>query len=489
MGNFRPILAFVILCLTFCAPALISPAEAADPLRSALELRKKYAAEIEQLAAWCESNGLADEARQTRLAIIPNDPYKHYVPELPDLIGPPPLPKGASEKAVEWHERFWRLRRDHSAALFDMARGAIRGGRAGLAFELALASIQANPDYEAVRRLFGYQKFRDRWCTAYEVRQLRAGKVWSERFGWLPKAHLRRYEDGERYSGGRWISAAEDAQRHADIQSGWDIETEHYVIRTNHGIESAVALGVKLERLNRLWRQLFVRYYASEADVLALFDGRAKAAPPPEKLDIVYFRDRDDYIRSLKPAMPNVGISTGVYVERTRRAYFYADKQPDDRTLYHEATHQLFHQSRPVAPGIGQKANFWIIEGIAMYMESLRREDGYLVLGGRDDERLHAARYRLLHDNFYVPFGDFVGYGMETFQKDPRIATLYSQAAGQTHFLVHGDGGKYRDALVAYLSAVYSGRDDHDTLAKLTAAGYDDLDKQYRLFIEAKGEK
>ena len=121
-----------------------------------------------------------------------------------------------------------------------------------------------------------------------------------------------------------------------------------------------------------------------------------------------------------------------------------------------------------------------------MYMESLRREDGYDVLGGFDDVRLYAARYRLLHDHFYVPFGEFVDFGSEKLQKDPRICTLYSQAAGMTHFLIYYDGGRYRDALVSYLSAVYTGRDDHDTLSKLTGASYANLDKQYREFLEGK---
>ena len=75
---------------------------------------------------------------------------------------------------------------------------------------------------------------------------------------------------------------------------------------------------------------------------------------------------------------------------------------------------------------------------------------------------------------------------MEKLQKDPRIGTLYSQAAGLTHFLIYYDGGRYRDALVSYLSAVYSGRDDHDTLAKLTGTDYGELDKQYREFLEGK---
>ena len=103
--------------------------------------------------------------------------------------------------------------------------------------------------------------------------------------------------------------------------------------------------------------------------------------------------------------MPNIKITIGIYRDNPGCAYFFAGKDSDDRTMYHEATHQLFHESRLVAPAVGYKTNFWIVEGIAMYMESLRREDGYDVLGGFDDERMNAARYRLLHDHFYIPLG------------------------------------------------------------------------------------
>ena len=97
---------------------------------------------------------------------------------------------------------------------------------------------------------------------------------------------------------------------------------------------------------------------------------------------------------------------------------------------------------------------------------------------------MRAAQYRLLHDDFYVPLQEFTALGIERLQKDPRIATLYSQAAGLTNFLVYYDGGRYRDALVAYLVAVYTGRDDPDTLAKLTGVSYSTLDKQYHEFMD-----
>lgn len=462
--------------------AVTSRASAGDIGRAAADLRSKYAADIEQLARWCEKNDLPAEAKKTRHTLGPSDPCKLFVPILPEAIGPPKLPDDAAPKVVEWDARLGRLRRDHAMALYEMARQAAKTGRAGLAFELAITSLQADPDYEPARRLFGYQKFRDQWHTAYEVKKLRAGYVWSEKFGWLPKAYLRRYEEGQRYNDGRWISAKEDAERRRDIRSGWTLETEHYIIHTNHSMEAGAALAVKLERLNRLWRQMFVRYYASEADVMAMFDGRPKSQAAPPQHNVMYFRDRDDYERTLRASLPNIE-TAGIYLERPRCAFFFADKDADDRTLYHEATHQLFHESRPIAPDVGREANFWIIEGIAMYMESLRQEDGFYVLGGFDDQRLHAAQYRLLVDKFYVPLAEFTSFGMEKLQADPRIATLYSQAAGLTHFLVYYDGGRYRDALVSYLAAVYSGRDNLDTLSGLCATSYRELDKKYHEFI------
>jgi hypothetical protein len=188
----------------------------------------------------------------------------------------------------------------------------------------------------------------------------------------------------------------------------------------------------------------------------------------------------------LKPKMPGIEISAGVYAPeppQMRAAYFYANTPADDRTLFHESTHQLFNESRPVCQDIGGRANFWIVEGIATFMESLHEEDGYYVLGGSDDERFNAARVRLLRDKFYVPLVDFAGKSRQEFQHDPHLGTLYSQAAGLTRFLVFGEGGRYRDALVSYLQAVYTGRDTSDTLARLTEERFESLDGKYRKFI------
>ena len=113
------------------------------------------------------------------------------------------------------------------------------------------------------------------------------------------------------------------------------------------------------------------------------------------------------------------------------------------------------------------RANFWVIEGVAMFMESLRKEGSFYELGGFDDARMQAAQVRLLNDNFYVPLDEFCGYNSERLQSDPRVARLYSQSAGLTYFLIFYHDGRYRDALVNYLVRIYSGRDDLGTFGPL----------------------
>ena len=415
---------FVLLTAVGCVMfSLAAQARAEDIAAKTLALKNHYAADLVELAAWCEQEGLAAEAKKTRDALGPHDPYKLYLPVLPREVGPAKLPADAQPKAAQWQEKFVKLRHDQAAALYELARTAIRRHQGALAYGLVLDVIRADPDHEEVRRLLGYVKFRDGWYTPYEVRKLSAGQVWRDKFGWVPEAQLEHYERGERPAGSRWITAEEDARLHRDIRSGWEIETEHYAIRTNHSVEAGVALGVKLENLYRLWQQLFIGFYATDAYVAGLFNGHTqKQLPGPEshRFNVTCFRNREEYNRTLRTSMPNIGISFGFYFPKKRVAYFFAGRDSDDRTIYHEATHQLFGQSRRVSPTAGDKANFWIIEGIAMCMESLHQEDGYFVLGGLEDARMNAARYHLLNGDFYVPFAELIGYGKDDSRPSPR---------------------------------------------------------------------
>ncbi len=468
----------------------VSAALSADLWQLRSELWNHQAEQIDELVEWCEEKGLLREAETTRAWSVPHDPLRLHLVTLSE--GPrSAIDWSRSETDTEtaevarWREKFTELRREHATALMELARRAIRLRQGSLALELVLEAAREDPNHEAARQLLGYRKHNDGWFTPYSFSKMNQGQVWHERFGWLPEKFVPRYEAGERYSRKRWITAEEDARQHADVQHGWVVETEHYRIITDHSIEGGVKLGSHLERLYRIWQQVFVGYDQSLDQLATRFEGRSSRRDRQRsKYRVVYFQDRERYVESLRSIEPLIDMTIGIYFQSNRTAYFFASEEQDLDTVYHEATHQLFSESRPTARDAAARSNFWIVEGIALYMESMVEHETYVSLGGSDHIRVQAARHRLLVDDFYVPLSQLTQYSRRRLQTDPRIAMLYSQSAGLTHFLMHYEGGRYREAVVRYLLAVYTDRATPATLAQLTGVKYEDLDRQYRAFMQ-----
>ena len=467
----------------------------ADELADARSQRYgHHASRLEELAAWCDQAGLTEQAETARAWLPCRDPYKIYLFLPDDDSRTAHRPSHAESSADEsdplrtWRQRFDQLRRDQAEALFALARQAANEHRPSLALQLASETIRENPDHAEARRVLGYVRYHDTWQTRQAKRMLASGNVWHEEFGWLSKKHVERYKAGQRRFGSRWIDADEDARRRERIDVGWQVKTDHYMVTTNHSLEHGVELAVRLEQLHQVWQQLFADYYIGGRRVEQLFAGERHLPVRSQAHQVIYYRDREEYNDALRPAQPQIDMTLGIYFDSVRKAYFFAGEDQRTSTLYHEAAHQLFQETRRVADDVGRRHNFWILEGVATYMESLvecRPCDGavYWALGGANEGRLPAARYRLLEDNFYVPLAELTQMGMEDVQRHPEIAKLYSQSAGLATFLMHYDSGRYRDSLDRYLVAVYTGKAEPTTLAELTGVGYDQLDRQYRQFL------
>jgi hypothetical protein len=151
--------------------------------------------------------------------------------------------------------------------------------------------------------------------------------------------------------------------------------------------------------------------------------------------------------------------------------------------------HQLFQESRPAARQIGRDENFWIIEGVATYFETLTEHVDpaaglFYTVGESNAGRLPAARNRL-QEGFYVPLDELVRMGKTDVQQHADIAKLYSQSAGLAAFLMDAHDGRYREPLVRYLNEVYVDRDNEQSLRQATGGSYDELDAEYRRYIES----
>jgi hypothetical protein len=278
------------------------------------------------------------------------------------------------------------------------------------------------------------------------------------------------------------MSADDESVLRRDLKRGWRVESAHYVVTTNHSLEEGVRLSQQLERLYAVWQQAFVSYLVDDAELVRRFAGRV-AKGDPKQHNVVYYRTRGEYNDALRPLEPKIDITLGIYMDQPRVAYFFAGDDQEPGTLFHEAAHQLFQETRPVARDVARAANFWIVEGIACYMESLADHGDYVTLGGADAGRMPAARHRLLTDKFYVPLAELVEIGRDSLQSDARMPSIYSQSAGLADFFMHYGQGRYREALDRYLVAIYTGKATPRTLSGLARVDYPTLDRQYAEFM------
>lgn len=516
-----------LAALTLLPGTSTSAAENSEKFFSgAQKYQTRYAEKLEALAAWCDENDLKEQAEKTRNWIAP--------PEIEDEIRVSPLPKefwenessqttpstakksskksktkassgtktrkssssqtgqsAPKDLANEWESRFRQLRISASNDYVNFAKKTVSAGHVSLGFGLLMRALHENPDNLSARKILGYQRTKTCWQTDFEKMNLRAGSVWHEKFGWIPQKHVRKYENGQRFFNGQWISEEQDAQLHASIEKGWVVETGHFQIITDASIEDGVRVGQQLEKLYRVWKQLFLNYYATEKQIRSLFEKDSAKFTPIPRHRVLLFKSMEEYSSYLSSKNMLVQGSVGVYVHRSTGegvSCFVAGEE-NDRTIFHEVTHQLFEESCKTNPRNGELQNYWAIEAASTFMESFHdTEDGSHAVGGFEDERVRAARIYFVNSKVFVPFEEFVKVNRQTWQNSPKVGAFYAQACGMAHFLVFYEHGKYRDAFGRILFDVYSGRDTLETVSKLTGSSYETLNQEYQEFISKNPE-
>ena len=516
---------FVFLFLLGNLNPFISASEVNDYREKYADFERRYEAEILRLMEWAQEQGLEEDAKETRsLNHTAANEDQFYFGILPQEVQNPDLIQasdsnakksgktGKSEKKKsstkenrtvspheEWLRRYTRLRLQASNQLFRLAQAAVRDGRCALGFDFLMRALEENPDHLAARTILGYELVENHWLSPFEKKQART-MVFHPRFGWMLPKNVERYEAGERLYKGKWITEKQDAAAHFNIENGWTVETPHFTIVTNHSLPAAVKIGEEIEVLYRVWKQMFLRYFASDEQIQALFAGRSfQAAGGPRgtgtngKHRLLFFRNQENYVEFLSPRYPQVKGSRGIYIMEDRTSYFFAGQEFDRATMLHEVTHQLFAELAPLAPRrsfeLVESPNFWMIEGIATYMESLHDEENCHVVGGFETPRLLAARVRFVKNDFYVPLEEFSAMNTARFQAHPQMVRLYSQASGLMQFLLHSGGGQYRDGVTDILRDIYTGKATPDSIPNRLGKSFSELDDEYRAYISRNKEE
>lgn len=455
----------------------------------------EYQEKLRANAKICDARGMTLEARITRSLLDQESPYLFIFPTLKKEPQPAALPDDATSEQRSWYAALQRSRRRYADETLELAKRYAVEKRGWDAFACAQTALRIDPDCEGARRFFGYELRDGVWRTAWEIKRLDAGEIETERFGWLPKDRVERYEKGERNYRNRWISEAEEAKKILAGPSGWRVDTEHFSILSRVSLERGVEIGRFLETYFGAWLRLYYRFVATETQWASRFNG--KGAVLSKRFKIIVYRDREEYLRELRKHDEKVDASIGWYLPKLRCIFAY-EPSPNDEfefdllsLLAHEATHQFFNEcylatsgrNKPIAQP-GDRANFWAVEGVAVYMETYSLTAANARLGGVDAPRLQQAVASCLDEGTYVPLRSYAAASRQTFQTADDLQLLYAQAAGLTYFFIYHRAGIYRNAFIVYLYAVYQGIDRADSLERLTGRSFEELDAEYREFLQ-----
>ncbi len=265
-------------------------------------------------------------------------------------------------------------------------------------------------------------------------------------------------------------------QRHSLV--GWSAGSygltlsPHFSISTQSSAKQASHVAQLCEQTYSIWRQVFFSHWCRPEWIQRSIKAKiALDVPDQPKFQVIVFRNRDAYVKQLQQIEPNVAVSTGYYSPKLKAVFCYWDEATSVSTLRHELTHQFFSQASREETVLPEqlRSDFWIVEGLALYMESIQIEGGagfdIASLGGWDAARLQPARYRRLHDESWIPWDEFRRADNGRFRSGEEIKAWYTQAAGLSHFWMDRNADQ-RQAFIEYASSVYQGNPRSELLVE-----------------------
>lgn len=239
-----------------------------------LDRREKYFAALEALARDCEAKNLPDAAAEIRRLAEPVDSSELRLAPLPRSVQPP-LAADLSPAERQWRTQWQHQRESYAKDLYALSRRALQSEHIGFALDLVCEVAHIDPDNLNARRILGFSRNGDEWLSGFERKMQKEKMVWHERFGWILRDHVERYERGERYFQNKWISEEKEVAIRHDFVNCWEIRTEHYRVKTNHSHEKGVELAKKLEDYHALFFQMMAGFFNSPEQVKKLIEGSA----------------------------------------------------------------------------------------------------------------------------------------------------------------------------------------------------------------------
>jgi hypothetical protein len=174
-----------------------------------------------------------------------------------------------------------------------------------------------------------------------------------------------------------------------------------------------------------------------------------------ERADVLIFNTAEGYFGYVEfAAGDRLEHTSGNYNPWYGQMMFYESANVNDTltVMYHEGFHRYIYKAMPEIP-------IWLNEGMAEYVAATRLEKGQVVASGlvRGD-RLTNLKVAMRHGWKPIAFKAIMN------ETQPQFYALfpalqYAQAWSMVQFFRHGDGGKWRGVLDAYVQRLLAGDD------------------------------
>ena len=253
-------------------------------------------------------------------------------------------------------------------------------------------------------------------------------------------------------------------------QKRYRILTEHYDITASR-CDDGILASERLEHLFHAWNLLWAELFQE-----------AKDEPEQHRHRIILYRDKQEYTVNLQRLDPFIDQTNGFYFAPRKTAYFFS---PEAKVLFHEGTHQIFEEhffpeKMPVF-----RNNFWVVEGIALFMETLQIEEKSYKVGNFLADRLYAAKVYQFQQNYNLPIQKLTALSAAEIKSQVDIIKIYSQSATLVHWLMFAEKGRYRKSLFELLRRTYLDSAKPETLSELIGLPYEGLDRKYVEFLQS----
>ena len=402
---------------------------------------------IARIAKSAAKAGLVDEAQKFYRELKRNDPFFEDLAEIKAEIDGAEKEENES-KLKSITKDYQKAQKKYAKVLIPFTAQLIDKELFGLAYDNIQHILFCDPDNKIIRKYVGHEFNRQTktWMNEYADDRLRKdGLIWSKEKGWVLLKKQDEYVDGQHYdyTSDEWGDLKELNKLHASLENPWPIETQHYEIYAACDLEIGITAANELEGLYQAWIRDFVPFFGNLA-MERLFDRSAS----PRKLKVYIFSNKEDflgYARQKKIFDPIVAESVGFYSARlTSSQFFLSDGWVS--TLWHEVTHQLFGEN--CNQGGSQRTA--LAEGLAVYMEYGRIEDGQIVIDIKENEDIERLK-PVVTSGKLPKFYDIWNLTREQFHGTHR-GLNYSLGGLCVFFMMQYDSGIYATDFIDFVT-------------------------------------